>query len=50
VGVRINFHEQGLRDAIKAAGAIWLPERKLWQLSHRRAILLGLRERIVGAI
>jgi hypothetical protein len=27
VGIRIGFHEQGLRESIKAAGAIWLPER-----------------------
>ena len=46
--LRLGFHEEKLRQSIKAAGGMWLPERKLWQLSYRLAMAMGLGTRIVG--
>ena len=46
--LRIGYNEDRLRGSIKAAGGMWLPERKLWQLSYRLASAMGLSSRIVG--
>lgn len=46
--LRLGFHEEKLRESIKAAGGMWMPERKLWQLSYRLAMAMGLGTRIVG--
>jgi hypothetical protein len=46
--LRLGFHEEKLRESIRAAGGMWLPERKLWQLSYRLAKAMGLGTRIVG--
>jgi hypothetical protein len=46
--LRLNFGEEQLRQSVKAAGGMWLPERKLWQLSYRMALAMDLGSRIVG--
>lgn len=46
--LRLAYHEDRLRESVKAAGGMWLPERKLWQLSYRLAMAMGLGSRIVG--
>ena len=43
-----RVREDKLRESVKAAGGMWLAERKLWQLSYRLAMAMGLRDRIVG--
>lgn len=45
--VRVHFHEADLRLALRAAGARWDPERRLWRLSLGAAYDLGLETRIV---
>jgi hypothetical protein len=47
--LRVGLHEERLRQSVKAAGGIWLHERKLWQLSYRLASVMGLADRIVGS-
>lgn len=47
VDVKIFYEEVKLREAVKARGGIWNPERKTWKLSYKEAKNLGLRERIV---
>jgi hypothetical protein len=47
VGVRIFFREPEVRERAKAAGAIWRPRQKLWEMSWRTAISLGLADRVV---
>jgi len=47
VGLRVGFKEMDLRQKVKAAGAKWDPERRLWMLRRERAIGLGLQGRIV---
>ena len=46
--LRLHYHEDDLRQSVKAAGGMWLPERKLWQLSYRLVRAMGLDSRIVG--
>jgi len=46
--IRLGYHEDKLRGSVKAAGGMWFPERRLWQLSYRLAMAMGLDGRIVG--
>ena len=48
--LRLAFNEEGLRKSVKGAGGMWLPERKVWQLSYRMTQFLRLEDRIVGSI
>jgi len=47
VGVRIFFRESDVRERAKAAGAIWRPRHKLWEMDWRTARSLGLANRVV---
>jgi hypothetical protein len=35
VGVGIAYHEHSVRQAVKAAGGIWRPRQRLWEVSWR---------------
>jgi hypothetical protein len=48
VEVRIAWSEADLREQVKQAGGRWNPEKRVWRLPYRRALALGLRQRIVG--
>ena len=48
VSVRIEFSETALREQIKAAGAIWRPKHRLWEVDWRTARELGLQGRVVA--
>ena len=47
VGVTIAYEETELRRQIKAAGGIWNPERRVWELPDYVASQLHLKSRIV---
>jgi len=47
VHLRVEFHERALRHRIKAAGGIWIPPRRAWELRYGDALDLGLRDRII---
>ena len=47
VGVRIGFAEAALREQAKQAGGKWNPDRKVWELRYRQAVVLKLDTRIV---
>jgi hypothetical protein len=49
VGVRIRFDETELRERVKAAGARWSPERRVWIMPLGLARRLRLGERLVPA-
>ena len=49
VGVRIRFDETELRERVKAAGARWSPERRVWIMPLGLAGRLRLGERLVPA-
>jgi len=47
VAVRIAFSETGLCERIKAAGAIWRPRHRLWEVDWKTVRELGLQDRVV---
>jgi hypothetical protein len=47
VYVRIGYGEEGLRAKLKAIGALWRPQHKLWELPWGVARGLGLEDRVV---
>ena len=46
VGLRVGFEVAALREKVKATGAEWKPQQRLWLLRRDRAIGLGLQDRI----
>ena len=48
LGIRVGYAESELRDRVKAAGGIWRPRHKLWELPYQDVVALGLESRVVG--
>lgn len=48
VPVRIAYSEAALRERIKAAGGIWRPRHKLWEVDWKTVVELGLQPRVVA--
>jgi hypothetical protein len=48
VYVRVGFGEEALRAKMKALGAIWRPQHKLWELPWGVVRGLGIEDRVVG--
>lgn len=46
VWIEVRPWEISLRDAVKKAGGIWEPAKKLWKMRLDRALKLGFKERI----
>ena len=46
VSVKIDYGESELREKVKAAGAWWDKKRKVWTMSYKSALQLGLEHRI----
>ena len=47
VAVRIRYSEADLRQRIKAAGGIWRPRQRLWQIDWRTVRELGLQKNVI---
>lgn len=47
VGVRVGFNEGQLRSVVKAAGATWDQNSKVWRMPMKVVRLLNLRDRII---
>jgi hypothetical protein len=47
VRVKIDYNEAPLRRVVRAAGATWDPDSRLWNMSRRVAGVLNLLDRIV---
>lgn len=47
VAVRIAYTETELRERMKAAGAIWRPRHRLWEVDWKTVRELGLQARVV---
>jgi hypothetical protein len=45
--VRVHWNETLLRQRIKAAGGVWRPREKLWQVTSEIVRTLRLRDRLV---
>lgn len=48
VYVRVGFAEEGLRAKMKALGAIWRPQHKVWELPWGVVRGLGIEDRVVA--
>lgn len=48
VAVQIDYWETALRQQVKAAGGIWRPRQKLWEMEYKDVVALGLEARVVG--
>jgi hypothetical protein len=48
LGVRVEYWETDIRDQLKAAGGIWRPRHKLWEMRYEDVVALGLESRVVG--
>jgi hypothetical protein len=46
VRIRVGYHEQGLRERVKAAGGRWDKQRKLWELPYGAVAAMKLEGRI----
>ena len=46
VDVRIDVTERDLQRAVKAAGGKWNATKKVWKISYRDVVRLGLQDRI----
>ncbi len=46
VGLRVEWRETKLQQAIKAAGGRWNKVRRVWELCYGEVVLLKLEERI----
>jgi hypothetical protein len=47
VYIRINLMERQLQKKVKTVGGVWNRNKKVWELSYRQVLNLGLEERIV---
>jgi hypothetical protein len=47
LAIQVDYRETELRDKIKAAGGIWRPRQKLWELRYSEVVALGLESRVV---
>lgn len=47
VGVSLSLNETGLRTRIMAAGGIWRPRHRLWEVDWKTVRELGLEGRVV---
>ena len=48
LAVRVEYWESDLRAKVKAAGGIWRPRHKLWELRYDDVVALGLESRVVA--
>lgn len=48
VAIRIAFSETALGEQIKAAGAIWRPRQRLWEVDWKTVLELGLQGGVVA--
>ena len=50
LGVRVEYWENEIRKQVKAAGGIWRPRQKLWELRYEDVVKLGLESRVIGDV
>jgi hypothetical protein len=49
LAIRVEYWESDLRAKVKAAGGIWRPRHKLWELRYDDVVALGLESRVVAS-
>jgi hypothetical protein len=48
LGIRVEYWETDVREAVKAAGGIWRPRQRLWELRYEDVVALGFESRVVA--
>jgi hypothetical protein len=48
LAVRVEYWETELQEKVKAAGGIWRPRQKLWEMRCEDVVALGLESRVVA--
>lgn len=49
LGIKVEYWETDLRGKVKAAGGIWRPRQKLWEMRYEDVVALGLENRVIAA-
>jgi hypothetical protein len=44
--LKIEFHEEALRNQVKQHGGTWLKDERMWKLPCHKALDLGLQQRM----
>ncbi len=47
VEVKVDWHEEQVRETVKGAGGWWNRQKRTWELRYDRVVDLGLADRIV---
>ncbi len=47
VWIKISYNETDLREKVKAAGAKWLVEEKLWEMTYDLMKKMKLKDRVI---
>jgi hypothetical protein len=47
LAIKVEYWETELREKVKAAGGIWRPRQKLWEMSYDDVVALSLESRVV---
>ncbi len=47
VELKVDWHEEQVREAVKGAGGWWNRQKRTWELRYDRVVDLGLADRIV---
>jgi hypothetical protein len=48
LAVKVEYWETELREKVKAAGGIWRPRQKLWEMRYEDIVALNLESRVVA--
>jgi len=49
LAVRVEYWETELQEKVKAAGGLWRPRQKLWEMRYEDVVALGLESRVVAS-
>lgn len=47
IGVQVALRETDIQHKVRQAGGFWNPARRVWEMRYDRAMMLGLKDRIV---
>ena len=48
VSIQVDYGERTVGIQVKAAGGIWNPEKKVWEIPYKQVVELGLTDRLVS--
>jgi hypothetical protein len=46
--VKLDYSDEKLRKQVMAAGGKWINSEKLWKLSYKQALALGIMDKVVS--